>query len=203
MKIIMIRHGATIGNMEGRYVGCTDEGITQEAILQLKEMYEKNKSCLEGVHALFVSPMIRCRETATILFPDKKQVVIRDFRECDFGKFEYRNYKELSGNPDYQAYIDSNGECGFPGGETKLEFQKRCMYGFSQMLDILLRGKNKNVDFQRIAMVVHGGTIMSLLDAFSTPHRDYFDWKVSNGSGYIADWKYIDGNSHLENICLL
>lgn len=33
-------------------------------------------------------------------------------------------------------------------------------------------------------MVVHGGTIMSILDAFAVPSRNYFDWQVQNLEGY-------------------
>ena len=33
-------------------------------------------------------------------------------------------------------------------------------------------------------MVIHGGTIMSILDGFAVPHRDYFDWQVKNLEGY-------------------
>ena len=37
MKLFMIRHGATAGNLEKRYVGRTDEGLTEQAVSDLKE----------------------------------------------------------------------------------------------------------------------------------------------------------------------
>ena len=36
--------------------------------------------------------------------------------------------------------------------------------------------------------MVHGGTIMAILDAFSSPHKDYYDWQVGNGEGFVADF---------------
>ena len=38
--------------------------------------------------------------------------------------------------------------------------------------------------YRTFAMVIHGGTIMSILDGFAVPHRDYFDWQVKNLEGY-------------------
>ena len=36
------------------------------------------------------------------------------------------------------------------------------------------------------AFVVHGGTIMAVLSAFSQTGGDFYDWQISNGSGYSA-----------------
>ena len=99
-----------------------------------------------------------------------------DLRECDFGAFEYKNYEELNGNPEYQKWIDSYGACGFPGGETKEEFTERCGKAFLQVV--------YSTEEERLLFVVHGGTIMALLDAFSSPHGDYYDWQVKNGEGF-------------------
>ena len=71
---------------------------------------------------VYVSPYLRAMQTADILFPDAGKVEIPEFAECRFGDFEYKNYAELNGNPDYQRYIDSGGTTAFPGGETKAEF---------------------------------------------------------------------------------
>lgn len=49
---------------------------------------------LADVRCVAVSPMKRCRESAELLFPGKKQEVCEHLRECDFGQFENRNYEE-------------------------------------------------------------------------------------------------------------
>lgn len=117
MKIYMIRHGKTKGNREHRYVGSTDEPLLFESVCLLKERK------MPKVDVLYTSPLKRCMETASLLFPKMKQRVIVDFRECEFGEFEYKNYEELNGNPDYQRFIDTMGECGFPGGEDRKHFK--------------------------------------------------------------------------------
>lgn len=189
MRLYFIRHGQTRGNREGRYVGRTDEPLLAESRevlsgqgLFLREAFRPD--------ALYVSPMLRCRETAQILFPGREQTVVDALRECDFGEFEYRNYRELNGNPAYQRFIDSGGTCGFPGGETLLEFQDRCVSGFCGVIDFEWERKPEG----SIVFVVHGGTIMAILDRFSHPHKGYFEWQTGNGNGYAAELSY-DGRT--------
>lgn len=185
MRAYFIRHGQTKGNREGRYVGRTDEPLLAEA---RERLLEKRHTLNEDIKPdiLYVSPMRRCRETARLLFPGKEQNVVDAFRECDFGEFEYQNYEELNGRPEYQRFIDSGGTCGFPGGEALKEFQERCVKGFCGVIDSALEQRRD----LSIALVVHGGTIMAILDRFSHPHKGYFEWQTGNGNGYAADVLY-------------
>lgn len=186
MKIYLIRHGATKGNIEHRYVGSTDEELDLKGRKELEEKIKlgRHENFL-NVERLYVSPLKRCRQTAEILYPGKKQIIVEDLKECSFGEFEYMNYQELNGNPDYQKFIDTNGECGFPGGETPADFQSRCVRAFRQVIDQLLT-QGEEREEQTIAFVVHGGTIMAVLDKFSTPHKDYYSWQTGNGEGFSA-----------------
>ena len=187
MIIYFIRHGATAGNLEKRYIGRTDEGLCTEGIESLKRLQElvpdiKDNSITavcQGVEAVFTSPMKRCIETADILFPDKKKIIIDDFRECDFGDFEGYNYQELNGNADYQRWIDSNGQIAFPNGESPQDFRRRCINGFKNVAETSL---------ETVAAVVHGGTIMSILEKYEK-HHEYYRWQCGNGSGYAAVYK--------------
>lgn len=197
MKILMVRHGATKGNQEKRYVGCTDESLLDESVGFLCELRARNMCLFEKVDVVYTSPMLRCKQSASILFPEITPIEIDDFCECDFGDFEYQNYEELNGNPDYQAYIDSGGMCGFPNGETKETFQKRCVRAFDDLM--------RSIDFSKemIAITSHGGTIMAILDEYSYPHRDYFDWQLGTGEGYLMDVSMCDGVIALENIRMI
>ncbi len=188
MKLFFIRHGQTKGNQEGRYVGRTDEPLLREAREELLKKSLLLKVALSP-DVLYVSPMQRCRETARILFPGKEQIEVEAFRECDFGEFEYRNYKELNGNPDYQKFIDSGGICGFPGGESMDGFQDRCAKKFCSVIRSAWEEKSDS----NIVFIVHGGTIMAILDCFSHPHKNYFEWQTENGNGYAAEVSYDEG----------
>ena len=126
---------------------------------------------------LFVSPMLRCRQTAELLFPGQEQVVIDKLREMDFGRFEAKNYMELSADPAYQAWIDSGGRLPFPEGEDRECFIRRTMDGFLQMTE---QAWQENCG--QIAAVVHGGSIMAILSGLL--QDDYFAYQVPNLAGY-------------------
>ena len=174
MNVLLIRHGLTQGNLERRYIGAgTDDSLCEEGIRRLRLLR------VPPVARVYVSPMLRCRMTAEILYPTIRPRIVPDFRECSFGLFEGKNYAELNGLPAYQAYIDSGGTCPFPGGESQAEFRSRCIRAFSDLLPELRAHSS--------ALIVHGGTIMSILDAFAQPHRPYFDWQIKNGECCVLD----------------
>lgn len=91
LKIYLILSWPDSGNKLKRYVGTTDEHLTQEGCEFLKEL------SYPIPETLYASPLLRCVETAGILFPEKELHIIDELSECDFGEFENKNYKELSG----------------------------------------------------------------------------------------------------------
>lgn len=179
MKILLLRHGGTKGNQEKRYLGTTEESLLPGERERLAGL---SYPLPEGLYA---SPMKRCIETAALLFPgamESKLQRVEDFRECDFGMFEYKNYQDLAGNQDYQAWINSYGRLPFPGGEDPAAFKQRCQAAFCKMVvGADLAG------YGTIAAVIHGGTIMSIMEAYAKPHKDYFAWRPENGGGYEVE----------------
>ena len=174
MRWILIRHGATKGNLEGRYIGCrTDESLCPEGLEALR------RNDYPPVRKIYSSPMIRCLETASVIYPGIPIEIIPGLRECDFGLFENKNYAELNGRADYQAWIDSGGELPFPGGENRAEFAARCRAAFEDLL--------KNEPDGDCALIVHGGTIMAIMEAWAHPSAEYYDFQVKNGHGYILE----------------
>ena len=131
-EIILIRHGKTFGKTLGRYIGITDEELCPEGREELAALRERGQYRSIRPDLVYVSPLRRCRQTAELLFPGVPQEICRDLRECDFGEFENKNYKELSGNPAYQAWVDSGGTLPFPGGESREAFQERCRAEFAR-----------------------------------------------------------------------
>lgn len=177
-RIYFIRHGRTYGNTLGRYIGTTDEPLLEE------EAESLSTYAPIAVDAVFSSPMKRCMQTAQILFPHQALLLIKNLRECDFGDFENKNYQELSDNPEYQKWIATGGTGPFPGGESVEEFTERTIKGFEQISrTILERG------YENVAVICHGGTIMSLLSSYGFPEGDYFSWQVKNGEGYIVRYR--------------
>ena len=40
---------------------------------------------------------------------------------------------------------------------------------------------------QDCALIVHGGTIMAIMESFAQPAGNYFDFQVKNGEGFILE----------------
>lgn len=181
--LALIRHGATQANRERRYLGKTDESLSQKGIDTLKS-YKMQKR-YPDVEYLFTSPMKRCVETAEILYPTLCPIMIPEWEEIDFGRFEYRNYEELKDDAAYQEWIRSGGTLDFPEGESRTAFALRCKSGFMRMCEELRQTVGQNAKRPAsVGMIVHGGTIMSLLSIYGG--TDYFDYQASNGRGYVC-----------------
>ena len=211
VKITWIRHGMTRANEEHRYLGKTDEPLSEKGIRFLQE--KKKKSFFNAPEFLYASPMKRCVQTAEILFR-RKPVLIPEWKEMDFGQFEGKNYEELKDNPDYQKWIDSNGTLPFPGGESREQFIRRSMEGFDRMMSDILKRSEKNTGIQNdtdtrylksnrgteipVVTVVHGGTIMAVLSSLTG--GEYFDFQVKNGEGYETVLEWIQGRWNITSL---
>lgn len=200
MEILLIRHGMTRGNLEHRYVGRTDEALCAQGVERLRRQFAELvrqlsvtwSDCVRdnagdrifcGVR-IRTSPMRRCIQTAELLAAYMGQVSldlvrVQGLQEMDFGKFEYKNYEELRNDNDYQRYLDTNGRSAFPGAETWEGFRKRCIHAFAGQLRIL-----ESQQVQKAVFVMHGGSIMSVMEHFARPQQDYFCWQVENGGGF-------------------
>lgn len=171
MKFYLIRHGRTKGNEEKRYVGGkTDEDLTEAGIRELKE-----KSC-PPVQRVFASPMKRCVRTAEILYPGEEIFIQEAFRETDFGLFENKNYQELKDEETYQDWLKTGGIGAFPEGESKEEVRKRVLLGFEQ---VIFQMNSQNL--QSAALIVHGGTIMHLMEAYGGEGKGFYEYQLENG----------------------
>ncbi|MDO5156821.1 MAG: histidine phosphatase family protein [Eubacteriales bacterium] len=177
MKIVFVRHGKTAWNEEGRYLGKTDMPLSDGGKEQLKEWKQEMP---QEVACVLVSPMKRCLETAELLYETAEKIIIPEWSEIDFGVFEGKNYKELSGDAQYQQWIDSNGTLPFPNGESRQAFIARSLDGWNHAKQVL-QGKIKQDNHlpQTVVAVVHGGTIMAVCS--SVLGGDYFDYQVKNG----------------------
>ena len=196
ITLAFIRHGETRANKERRYLGKTDESLSEDGIEQL-EAYKIQK-LYPDVEYLFTSPMKRCTETAKIIYPLLCPIVIPEWGEINFGRFEYRNYEELKDDAQYQEWLRSGGTLDFPEGEGRDAFTMRCRSGLIRMCNELSRIAGRNEEKPVSAgIIVHGGTIMSLLSLYGG--SGYFDYQVSNGRGYVCRLTGVNGKTAPED----
>ncbi|MBE6729327.1 MAG: phosphoglycerate mutase family protein [Ruminococcaceae bacterium] len=175
-KIYLIRHGATDGNARGEYIGVTDLPLSLSGATNLANL--KDKIEYPQVEKVYTSPMLRCRQTANILYPEFSAENIDNLTEYDFGEFEGKNALQLESNPDFYKW--TSGQISSPpGGEDSTEFAKRVCLGFHEVVeDMMANG------ITRAAIIMHGGAIMTLLSCCAVPRRRSLEWTSENGRGY-------------------
>lgn len=174
MELILIRHAETQGNLEHRYIGLSDEALSETGV-----RHAESAGASPNIKRVVVSPLQRAKQTARILFPNAEQIEYQGIEEMHFGKFEGKNFEEMAENPEYQAWVDSNGLDNCPDGESREEFIKRTQAAFKRVLkDAFKRGD------ERLIIVAHCGTLMAVASSFSEPPCDYFDSRVAHCEGF-------------------
>lgn len=177
LKIHLIRHGATDANYDGRYIGCkTDLPLAPEGLNELRML--KDDIDYPEIERLYSSPMLRCRQTGAVLYPDFEPVMVEELKEYDFGSFENKTAAELESNPSFIPWTSGRLSAP-PGGEDNSEFIKRICVGFNKIvLDMIEGGLTES------AVIMHGGAIMMLLGVSAVPRHKPVEWTADNGRGY-------------------
>ena len=177
LKIHLIRHGATDANYDGRYIGCkTDLPLAPEGLNELRLL--KDDIDYPEIERLYSSPMLRCRQTGAVLYPDFEPVMVEELKEYDFGSFENKTAAELESNPNFIPWTSGRLSAP-PGGENNSGFIKRICVGFNKIvLDMIESGLTES------AVIMHGGAIMMLLGVSAVPRNKPVEWTADNGRGY-------------------
>lgn len=154
MKIYLIRHGETTGDIEDRYGGSYDDHLTELGRKQLQDTADKLVG--KGIEVIFASPLIRARESAEIIAATINcPVEVKDgLQERHYGVLTGLTKAEaLEKHPDaVEAHKDPLNTD--PEGEAHQDFQDRILETFKT-----LSKDNRGT----IAILTHGGPIKQIL----------------------------------------
>ena len=176
MKLWLIRHGLTELGEAGKYQGRLDNGLCDTGRTQL------HRAGWTPEH-VYVSPALRAKETAAILFPEARQIVVPGLREMDFGLFEGRSWREMEHDAQYRAWVDGNCEGQCPDGENRADFSARVCAAVQKILEAEAEAGSGDA-----VIVAHGGTQMAALWHWGTPRQEYYRWQTGCGCGWLLDW---------------
>lgn len=158
VKLFLIRHGQTRWNLEGRYQGDRDIELTAAGIRQaeLAAAYLSRVS-FAGVYA---SPLMRTMKTAGIINGDRGLEIreMEGLKEVDFGRWEGMKFQDIDDKygTDYQRWLDDPYSNRPTGGEDFRELTGRTVSSVERIVE-------ENEDGSNVAVVTHGGVILSLL----------------------------------------
>lgn len=175
-RLHFIRHGVTQGNISGQYIGKTELPVTPEGLAELEML--KNEIEYPKVEKVYSSPMLRCRQTAKVLYPNKEIFVVPKITEYDFGDFEGKSMEALKTSPEYSEWIAGNKNSP-PGGEDISEFTKRICLGVNEIVRDMMQN-----DIHDAAVITHGGIIRMFLATCGLPRKSFYEWNSENGRGY-------------------
>ena len=182
MKVIILRHGKTGANEMGQYNGLTDHPLSIEG-----REGARRAGVLSNVSRVYVSPLLRARQTAKICFPNAEQTVMDELREIDFGDFEGRTADGMRDDPAYRAWVDGGCVDACPNGESISGFSERTCKAFESLVRDAIRNNAEN-----LIIVAHGGTAMAVMSRFTKKGGSFFDWMAPNCGGWCAE---IDGRT--------
>lgn len=179
MKLTLIRHGKTEGNIKGLYYGKTDLPLLPEGIKALEEL--KLNYRYPTAKRYYTSGMLRAEQTFRILYGDIPHGIIPDLREIDCGDFEMRSYEQLKDDPAFQAWITGDNEANIcPNGESGNAVTERAL---AALMPIIEAGEDA-------VIITHSGVIGGVLMRLFTKGNRY-DYRVDPGFGFTLG--FIDG----------
>ena len=160
MKIFLIRHGETTGDLEYRYGGSYDDHLTELGKGQLEVTADSLVG--KGIEIIFTSLLIRAKESAEII--SSKIDCSVEVREG----LQERHYGILTGlttNEALEKYPDvveahKNPQNTDPGGESYEDFKDRVLSAFKELT---------KEDYKVVAVISHGGPIKQILAYLGKP----------------------------------
>jgi len=160
MQLILIRHGETVANVERRWVGWRESGLTDLGRAQVEATARRLAEEVRDGAALYTSPLLRAWETAAGIgrLLGLEPVPIDDLREINFGRLDGISLEEMASRyPDlYARWQDkTDTDYGWPGGERRVDFFRRVAAACEAILARHDRGT--------VLVVGHGGTLRSCL----------------------------------------
>ena len=165
LRLILVRHGETVGNSSIRYYGRTDLALSDLGRAQMCAAvgWLQTKFGCNYFEPVFTSPLARATESVRLIAGSSvTPVQIAEFVEVDFGLFEGLTAQEIS-----ERYPDEFQQWNrdrlaldytYPGGESRTAFTGRVNRGIDRMLALL----NDLPQKRDALLVAHRGVIRTI-----------------------------------------
>lgn len=175
--LYLIRHGLTQGNLDGKYIGQTDLSLCPEGEKTIRELV--NAEIYPEVGKVYSSPLARCLETAELIYPEHKLMIVDEISEMNFGEFEGKTQAQLRDLREYTEWLRGGPDACPPKGERFEDFSLRCIEGLDTIFNDMIRR-----EVTRAACITHGGVITNLLSGFGLPKGKPADFMCGPGEGF-------------------
>ena len=162
MKLVLVRHGQSIYNLENRFTGWKDVDLTQQGIdeaIQAGKILKKNNFNFD---IAYTSNLIRAQETLSLILKELNSSLTpisnEALNERDYGDLIGQNKKEAAekfGKEQVQIWRRSY-DTPPPGGESLKMTCDRTLPYFNNILQKVYNGNN-------IIIAAHGNSIRAIV----------------------------------------
>ena len=183
MKVLFIRHGQTIINIDGKIhkvnddAGLTDLGKKQAEILA-------GVCKRQGVEAIYSSPEIRAMETARITGEKLSitPIIEVDLAERNWGDWSNQMWEQIQRRLKTMS-IEERFSFTPPNGESWEQMETRLMDALNSIVEH---------PYKVVAIITHSGAMRALMPVLHGKPKDIsFKYEFHNGS--ITIFNYEDG----------
>jgi len=164
IKLILIRHGESDGNVQRKFCGFKDVCLTKKGIWQAERLAYRLKGL--SVDAVYCSDLKRACHTAEIIFRDRGIDIVTNpkFREMNFGIWEGYTFEEVKSKygygDEFNLWLENiNEKINILQGESLVDLNNRVM----TELDKIFKKHQKTNKDDTIAIICHGGTVRVIL----------------------------------------
>lgn len=179
-NLILIRHGITEWNKQGRYCGYKDVSLSSQGKIQVVKLRNNLKNI--SFDRIYCSDRKRALQTRAILFGKSNFTRARDLREINFGVFEGLKHDEIMEKYPkvYKEWLADPYKGRIPNAESMQVFKNRVQRAIKKILNFN-RGKT-------IAVVCHGGVIGIFVSSILRS-RDFWSYVPSAASVTIVEYR--------------
>jgi broad specificity phosphatase PhoE len=230
MRLYLVRHGQSTGNVGGTLMGQSDHPLT--ALGEEQARATAARLAPFGPMPLHCSDLARAMATAERIAASWKGSVLPDprLREIDLGDYEGRPWEEFEANVELTAaFADDPYSTALPGGESLAHLEERVMAAVGDILVARGVGPGGSLSTDSVAaadasavatglhttgpgenacIVAHDGPIRALLNHYlGVPPEKW--WTLSTTHGGVSllefsrDWvnvRYVNATSHLAGL---
>lgn len=174
-RILLVRHGQTVTNREGRFCGHSETALTALGQKQAEALQERLRGA--QIDAAYASDFSRAIDTAAIVLAGREVQLRLDpgLRELHYGEWEQEKEREVARRYPEQHRLMRNEDPAWqpPGGETIGMVRSRTADAFSRIV--------RAHGHQTVLVVSHGTAINCLLaELLAIPPSHTFRFLVSN-----------------------
>jgi len=169
MQVVLLRHGATEWNLQGRCQGASDIELSEVG----RRQAEAIATCLsqEKIDAVYSSHLKRALQTAyAVSRPHHLSVrVERDVHELDHGELEGLTFNQIKEN--YTEFLvrwrAEPAELQIPGGERLADVSERAWKGLKRIVE-------RHDGNSRVVVVSHNFPILGIICRITNTHLNNY-----------------------------